>query len=452
MTRLKQALPILTLLAALTTLSLSAAASPSSIWTAKNFWSMEWEQRYTAFVQSELSPSFLKELEIPSDCADLPVIVRAIFSRINELPFALEQGPAHTQSSALPTTTWNPTTWKNNLREDPRFKAFLKTISQNTNTSNLGKSLYPIQISDSINGSASLASSVRPGLVALTEHHARVIWKITPNQWRSIWELSSTVPYAVRTLQINDLSIDDYPASPREGGLLAFRWPEACGSKWCLRAPDKMPGYSMEQYRIPKPDAPLERWLEDSFRDTGALFQVGTFSDTLQALARIAGYGDPTEKDFSVILDEIFASLTLRQDTLKKCDALLTSGRIGNRAAFEFNCSTENRDGELARKLRRLMDLGHFAGRMGEMETRLGQHVIPIDEHRKTDAYQFFLAKSEHEISAVPYDSALKRWGWAFLMKRAQGMLALSQESPEQAQALASEIKTLRDYGQIGTP
>lgn len=439
------------LVATFTAASARASAS-SGTWTATNSWSSEWEQRYSNFVETELSPTFLSKLEIPSDCADLPVIVRAIFSRINELPFVFERAGAtltHDQPSALPTTNWTPNSWRDNLRQDLRFKKFLTSLSQAASTLNLGKNLYPIQISETAGGTVTLAPSIRPGLVALTQHHARLVWKITPNQWRAIWELNSTVPYAVRTLQINDLSIDDYPSSSREGGLLAFRWPELCGNKWCLRAADKMPGYSLEQYKIPKPNEPLERWLEDSFRDSGALFQVGTFSDTLQALARTSEYGDPTEEDFTLILSEIFASLTTRQDTLKKCDILLKAGRIGNHAAFEFNCSTENRDGELARKLRRLMDLGHFAGRMTEMQHRLAQYVIIIDEHLKTDAYQFFLAKSEHQVSASPYDSTPQRWGWNYLVKRAQGLYAQAQESPEQGQALAKTIKTLRDYGQL---
>ncbi|MBT4791113.1 MAG: hypothetical protein HON90_06040, partial [Halobacteriovoraceae bacterium] len=218
----------------------SSEVTNSSIWKVTEHWDLNWEKKYSQWVDSEFDKNFFVKYNVATDCADVAFALRWIFSRINGLPAANTLAGSHIIFSheslkkewqSLPThTEWH---------KDLRFLAGLNYLLSNAFTGTLNIDGYPIEIT---------TDAFNVGTIHLLGGHTQIISKIdTSGDTAPIWKLSSTVPMKVRVL-FEELMLDQTPTAQAYGGLFHMRWPSKESGTWKLIAKEKMPYYSIEQY------------------------------------------------------------------------------------------------------------------------------------------------------------------------------------------------------------
>lgn len=211
-----------------------------AIWKVTRSWDLDWEEKYSRWVEQNLDKDFFVRNNLATDCADVAYALRWIFARNNALPmgatlagtgvvFTHESGKA--EWAQLPAhADWN---------KDQRFLKALNWLLNNVYTRTLWTDGYPLEIS---------AKSIRPGAINLLGGHTELIARlINDGKTIPIQLLSSTVPRQVRELSGRAMT-DGSPVAEDQGGLLQFRWLEKTQGAWVLRAKSAMPLYSREQY------------------------------------------------------------------------------------------------------------------------------------------------------------------------------------------------------------
>ncbi len=231
------------------------------VWRVGNRrWNESWERKYQQWLDTKTIDShFFMDLGIPTDCGEAVIFLRAIFSRIHNLPASFkggEYGHYNKTWARLPTVkVWSPKNWKEDFKKDKRFQRAIKVWGLNTGTVHLYRDLYPIALS---NSESTPSDALNAGVVYLTSGHAETLINNSQSRVRPLKTIGSSSPRGMRTLDIRIFSIKE-PDGLEESleknkipktGLYRWNWTVSCNGKYKKVSDEDMPYYSTEQFDI----------------------------------------------------------------------------------------------------------------------------------------------------------------------------------------------------------
>jgi hypothetical protein len=223
-----------------------------SVWRVGNRrWSDEWEKKYQDWVRENVREDFFQQINLATDCADAALAIRAIFSRIHQLPASFNGvsfSNFQKEYQKLKTERiWNKENWQESFKKDHRFRTALKDWMNGTGTVNISRDTYQIELIDK--KEKTLSKCLAPGSVFLMDGHTEIL-TINPDSFFPFRISSSTMPVEVRPL--SERIFDEFHLSPQKNsnpnlGWLGWNWVVNC-SGIITKIPDqKMPYYSNEQ-------------------------------------------------------------------------------------------------------------------------------------------------------------------------------------------------------------
>jgi len=222
------------------------------LWTAIEEWSPRWEQEYGRWVAKNLTPHFMVDYNLKTDCADAAYTLRWIFAYINKLPMASRLGGSRqlfTNESMQEEWLKLPTDpdWKKNQR----FKKALEYVLKNTYTHTLMDDSYPVGVS---------ADELTPGThhLALRESsgHTMIVYKVNDPDGLPLTMLYSNLPVIVRDL-IQTFFQEGQSPTLNDSGFYKIRWAQKNEKGWRLIPAKAIPGYSEDQFNLkPEPNQP----------------------------------------------------------------------------------------------------------------------------------------------------------------------------------------------------
>jgi hypothetical protein len=372
-----------------------ALNSMAAIWISQNSWNEEWEKKYSSWIENEVSPSYLKDLKISTDCADAVLALRWIFARQNSLPMI--SSTANGKSISNLASQWDrfetATDWKN----DRRFLNAIKSIHDATDTKTLFRDLYSVKLSPKF---------LTPGALYVnateTSGHAEWIAKTFFDGLHSpIVFYSSTVPQQVREFLVYPFMKVKWPKK-NANGFMKFRWAVVTKGGVQLAAAEKMPGYSLEQYE-------LGLSSDQDFDDYLATRFMGQPLDGLQKLKVFVSHlAERIENRIQVVIEGARVCGGL------KCPDL-------NSSAF-YNHSTYSRDGEIQILIQGIFELiyanrnyaideqmaGNMTLRWSQLQSEINFDILGRKLSLGQIVQNFNLAK----CSSDPNQSIEKRWGF----------------------------------------
>jgi hypothetical protein len=230
-------------------LAVSRPAEPlqlmgGSIWPTTQTWNWEWEKKYAEWLSTEMNIEFFKKYNIATDCADVAYSARWIFSRIHGLPAANHLGGTNALfTNQSLRAEWASLPTAKNWYEDRRFRAALNYLLNEAYTHLLMRDSYPVAIN---------ADNFLPGIHSLNLHeasgHTQLVHRVNlAVDTLPFLIIQSTTPRAVRVLNESLYWGTELPKKG-QSGFLRILWPKVQGGTYILEKPEKMPGYSLEQY------------------------------------------------------------------------------------------------------------------------------------------------------------------------------------------------------------
>lgn len=219
------------------------------LWQAENEWNSDWEIAYGQWVAKNLTPNFMVDIQLPTDCADVAYTLRWVFARIHKLPMAIHLGG----SGQLFTNESVKKEWLNlpqdtDWKKDRRFRAALMYLLRNTYTHTLMKDSYPLAINSTI---------LTPGSHHLSLHgasgHTMVVNTVNAPDSLPITLLYSTTPVQVRELFSTFYQVVEAPTL-YQSGFYKIRWARKNQKDWQLLPAQSIAGYSEEQFHLPDDD------------------------------------------------------------------------------------------------------------------------------------------------------------------------------------------------------
>jgi len=363
---------------------------PGCVWPIRARWSMEWEERFSNWIQTSVDANFLARHNIAVDCADAPYALRWIFARMHGLPQGAHNvdgavfGNWNTRFADLPTSD----VWAG----DQRFRAALEyVLDKYVQGRSIPYDAYPIALMPE-------AAALRPGTVVADKTHVRIIHRIDPGAYRPIRHLSATVPSKVRALADEALSA----AIPNDGvgwGIVNWSWWDYDFARHRYRCvPDRMmPGFSLEQYEPGLHELPAGR-IHLAYQGAG---RRATPTEGRKVLREMIADLVETLRVRREVVDDGWAYYANRpRDRDKK-----------TRAYDDF--STPARDARLRRKVREIEEQTQSHGLSPE---QLGEEMakieIPIAAGRTISLRTFVERLMEGKASPQPWDPPYRRWGF----------------------------------------
>lgn len=396
-----------------------AGKAEAQVWNDSGTWNQQTEDAYAQWVESEVNEDFYlngKWAGLAHDCADAAYYTRAIFAYENKLPFAM------IDPTGSGKTVTNKMTRFNSQSEEKRVRSFLKYIANLSSTKTIGRDTYPVIVN---------RAYVRPGGIwarptlmdrglldilsgsAGTElpGHAEIIKRIEPTG--AIWKLESTVPKAVRALNLT-ANMWFLPENP-ETGLRKWLTPEQYGLPF-----NQLPGYSLEQFKelgVRASTTTGEGSYPGSTQTTGARTLDQYKTDIAKRLA-MNGQTESSQDSVRRIAKSLCGSVRLRNEAVQK--AIAFKAKIGERclSASEYDqFSTPSRDKRARELLKEAMsvistfgwlsesNIKEISGELnacGPIEIAAGQTITLTD---------WALAAADDRLSSDPNQSVRTRWG-----------------------------------------
>lgn len=239
----------------------SAPASAETLWPITQNWDWQWELQFSDWIKKSVDRFFFIKYNLPTDCADVIIGLRWIFSRMNGLPVANTlSGSGRLVGHMTIRKEWRDLPTADNWYEDQKFLAALSYIFKSTYTESLGRDSYPIKIDRQylIPGAHHLEFHERGG-------HAMIVKDLVFVGKKSvdIIMMDSTLPVEVRRLTQKNYM---YGIQPDMGtGFQRLKWPQLINNQWLLLPSEDYPGYSTEQNEV------------------GFMIGYGTFSSAVKA-------------------------------------------------------------------------------------------------------------------------------------------------------------------------
>lgn len=217
------------------------------IWPSLNEWSMEWENRFSEWLETQVDADFFVRYNVAVDCADVAIGFRWIFARMHFLPVANHlAGSEMLFSNESFRSDWADLPTTENWYEDQRFLSALDYILRNTYTHSLRLDIYPV-IAD--------LNFIRGGAIFLNLYnqqtgHTEFIHKVLleKDHPAPLRILAGTVPRDVRPLQQYGFRKWEGSLDLETHGFYRFRWPVKNTNTWELVDSSQMPGFSLEQF------------------------------------------------------------------------------------------------------------------------------------------------------------------------------------------------------------
>jgi len=214
--------------------------SPLQVWkVGDRRWTVEEEEQYGQWVETNIKEDFFICYKIPVDCADVPYAFRWIYARIAHLPAA-----ATTKDGQLIghwSTEWGHLPTHPEWHKDLRFRKALLHMLSETTTRTLPLDTYPIRIDpESVTSGTSFF---------VTESHSGIVGGVVLDGSHAhplqTWE--STYPAKVQKINRRNFLVPR-PESTTYSGLVKFRWPIFESEQWKYLPVKRHPFYSEEQY------------------------------------------------------------------------------------------------------------------------------------------------------------------------------------------------------------
>lgn len=408
----------LLLLGILLTGALPRTAS-AQVWTETAAWSQQAEDAYAQWVESEVNEDFYIKgtwAGLAHDCADAAYYTRAIFAYEHKLPFAM------IDPSGGGKTISNRMTRFNAQSENKRVRAFLSYVADLSSTKTIGRDTYPVTVNrnyvrpggiwarptlmdrgifDILSGSA---GKELPG-------HAEIIKRIEASG--AIWKLESTVPKAVRALNLTT-NMWFLPENP-ETGLRKWLTPDQYGLPF-----SQLPGYSLEQFKTLGVQV-SQASTDGSYGTTGSSAGVRSLEQYRTDISkRLALNGQSESKQASIerITKSLCGSIRLRNEAVQKAIAFkATSGGRCFSASEYDQYSTPSRDKRAREFLKEAMGVISTFGWLSESNIKeIAPELnacgpIEIAPGRTITLTDWALAAANDRLSADPNQSVGARWG-----------------------------------------
>ena len=393
----------------------------AQVWTETQTWNQDWEDRYSAWVENDVNEDIFTKgrwAGLSHDCADAAYFARAIFAYENSLPFAMRDPSGGSQLISNRMTRFN------GQSEDRRVRSFLSLLGDLSSTKTIGQDTYPVRVNREF---------VRPGGVwarptlmdrsfwhilsgsAGTElpGHAEIIKSITAEGM--IWKLESTVPRAVRPLNLT--SNMWFMPENHQTGLRKWLTPEQYSRPFA-----SLPGYSLEQFQeIGVAAAPQSQNSDSGMPTGGGQRTLDQFKADVAARLSQDGRQESAEAFYRRNAKSLCGSLRVRAEAVTR--AVAFKQRIGGRClnASEYDQhSTPSRDRRarelLASTAQRASTFGFFTeGALREILPYLDAECpgIEIAPGRTLKLSEWAVAAKNNLLSSDPNHSLEVRWGMA---------------------------------------
>lgn len=368
----------------------AAPEAGESIWPVTNSWSMDWENKFSAWVANTITLDFYQKYNIPTDCADVVIAARWIFARINGLPVANTlSGSGRMVGQMTMKDAWRDLPTAANWYDDQRFRAALTYVMTNTYTKSLGRDSYPIAITK---------EQLIPGTHHLEFHeggggHAMFVKSVRVYQkGASILTYNSTLPVKVRKLIEKDYMGGDQP--DEKTGFQRVRWPVLHDGLWSFSDPSTYPGYSLEQFQ--------PEFMEG----------FGTFQEAVKS--KLSGYKRLNLEDWQKTLNAVSQLIVDRANVVY--DGFFACQQIDCRPGTEGwdEWSTPGRDDTLRRTIKgiiRTIDLNRDNRRAVDYWNKFLRQRFAYDKNLQlTNEYAVDVCNNGL-ITSDPRHTIQARWG-----------------------------------------
>ncbi len=362
----------------------TVARSGTVLWPVENQWSVEWEKRFSAWVNTEVDESFFVRFALPTDCADVAYTLRWIFARNNKLPAAnrlAATGRLFTNFDVR--SAWESLPTDPDWSRDRRFRAALAYVMTNTYTHTLFDDSYPVRLD---------LDAFSPGGFHLGLHgssgHTQVIYR-GPSETSGLpfMMLSSTVPQDVRKLFVH-FYWGSQPVDQQHEGFKRIRW--AQGSRpggLTLLAGSQHPWHSLEQYTMP---------------DDGRLFAI--------RLIEKLDPGFQIERVVGKILSDLEEQVRDRMRVVDEGYAFCQQSDCSPDSAAYENWSTPSRDARLGQQFRDARIILGLCETCYQMIEDFRGKQVDLNGERVALGFLLYTVASGH-ASSDPRVGPAARWG-----------------------------------------
>ncbi len=393
-------------------ISISVSTSWSSVWTEKEAWTPEWEDKFSSWVNNEFNDDIFisgKYKGIPTDCADAVYFSRLIFANENQLPFVIKDPTGGSSNITNKMSRFDST-------KDPhqRLRQFMLFIANVTGTRSLANDSYPVKIN---------RNNVRPGTIWSRPRikrenvlnmifggdvkedpgHAEVVKDV--NEAGAIELLGSTVPIAIRKLQTTSYLV----FLPIETTTGFRRWylPEEYKKKTA-----DLPNFSLEQFKMGVSTSTHSKNIGNN-----QLRNLERWSTQVQNRLKLKN--ESKEEALQRAIKDLCTLANSRVDIVRKGEAIRRNLKNScmNANSYE-NYSTPSRDKRIMITLERAVKIDGGFGftlnqQMNKLEPLLKTCEIEIQTGRKIALWNFLKAIANDNVSSNPNDSFDARWGLA---------------------------------------
>ena len=356
------------------------------IWPTENQWNWDWELKYATWVKENVDEDFFRKNRIATDCADVAISSRWIFSRMHHLPMANSlAGTDRLFSNEVVSQKFSQLPTAPDWRQDSRFLAALDYVLDNTYTHSLMADSYPVSIDP---------ATFLPGIHHLNLYledsgHTMLVNDVNAATG-GVSLIYSDVPRQVRELYSDTFNeYEQYPNLTR-GGFLRIRWAISTSTGLQLKSRQSMPHYSLMQY-------------EPSF-----VQGVDAFSDAVEA-----HLGLNVTKQDRVLLgtQNLAAKIRARVNIVETGYSLCQRQDCSMGTVNYENWSTHSRDRKILNQIYYVLDFVDDEETNFVWSTFLSTNQIQVQ--RKTIFYHEMINKFINELTSPdPRRTRLQRWGF----------------------------------------
>ena len=390
------------------------------IWTAKNKWNKDWEEKFGQWIENEVDVDFFKRYNIATDCADAVVGLRWIFARLYSLPVA---NSVNNSTSLFGNFTIRKS-WKNlstakNWYEDELFKTALEYVMDMSTTRTITQDGYPVSLDK---------NGLKAGVFIVTQNvGGGHVSMINSANWEDDTKapliiMASTLPRKVRSLKEEIYMEEDWPEKGYKD-ILAFKWPEVKNGEWQLVTPQDG-FYSLDQY------------------DRNLKLSQPNFIKYL--LENIKGNFNP-HSIIQKMMDDLYDYVELRVDLVKTSFEYCAKNTCAENSEAYHYWSTFNRDSKIISKFTLIESMVNQYAKLDEGLVRswnrfLSERFLLI-ENVEVNFYTLQRVFTKNEYSSDPNDSVLKRWGLNFQEK-------IDEFSSRVKTLFAKRVETIKNQDQ----